>query len=134
MPTLPPIPATGDFIQILAVNPPATNGLSPSNTITLTVRYRLAVGTGTLQIWFERFKDANCTTLDSDARGSEKGGSTIPGGLMQTISGGSQEMLVVSSRPSRLWMPATSAWARGCGQRTHPPPLRRICYIPTVTR
>ncbi len=96
MPTLPQPPTTGDFIQILAANPPAATGLSPSNTITLTLRYRLEVGTGTLQIWFERFKDANCTTLDSDASGSEKGGgSTIPGGVMQTISGGSQETLIV---------------------------------------
>ncbi len=96
MPVLPGVPASGDFIQILGVNPPASSGLSPSNTITLTLRYRMAPATGVLQVWFERFKDATCTTLDSDPRGSgDKGGSTIPGGIKQPVSGGSQETLVI---------------------------------------
>ena len=95
---MPKIPATGNFIKILAVIPPVTNGPLPSNTMTLTLHYRLEAGPAILTVGFERFKDANCTTPDTDARPNEKSGSTI-GGMEQAIGSGSQEIQVVISPP-----------------------------------
>ena len=96
---MPKIPATGNFIKILAVTPPVTNGPLPSNTMTLTLHYRLEAGPAILAVFFERFKDANCTTPDTDAGPNEKGGSSTIGGMEQAIGSGSQEIQVVISPP-----------------------------------
>ena len=133
MPVLPEVPASGDFIQILGVNPPAATGLSPSNTITLTLRYRMAPATGVLQVWFERFKDAACRTLDTDPRNSsDKGGSTIPGGIKQPVSGGSQEALVVIPPIPPLDAAYVSMGARLWSDDERPP-WRKTCFTPTVS-
>jgi hypothetical protein len=58
-------------------------GVSLADVITILIDYNLTVPEGTLQVWFERFTDADCTILGFDS----SGGTTIAGTL-QTAEGG----------------------------------------------
>jgi hypothetical protein len=105
-----------DAIQIVSIDPPLANGLSADDPVTLTIAYTLNEPQGTLQIWFERFQDADCTQLGYD----QGGGSTLPGGTQMDVNGGTIE-LEVSLPPippveaeyigvgARLWTLDTSA-------------------------
>ena len=92
--TNPPSPSpVTDAIQIISIDPPASKGLSASDPITIKIRYTLTSDPGQLQVWFERFQDPGCTILGFES--GPKGGSTLPGGILQTINAGSQDMTLM---------------------------------------
>jgi hypothetical protein len=82
-------PPAANAIQILEMEPPLENGLSANDPVMIRVQYSLLESEGKLQVWFERFLDAQCTQPGSG--GGPKGGSTLPGGTIVAIEGGSQE-------------------------------------------
>jgi hypothetical protein len=104
-----------DTIQIISVNPPQASGISIADPINVFIHYNLTIPEGTLQIWFERFSDANCTMTEQDSLG----GTTI-GGLLQPISNAMHDVsLEVTPLPlmdvsyvgvgARIWTPGSSS-------------------------
>ena len=85
-----PIPPLGNTIEILSVTPPLPAGISIADPVTVLVRYDLTIPNGTMQIWFERFTDANCTILGVDPT---TGGTTFAGALEEAY-GGTHEIAV----------------------------------------
>jgi hypothetical protein len=86
----------GNWIGIVDSTPSYDQGLSTTDSqITLVVGVILLGEDGLLQIWFERFRDANCTELGSDPAGS----SSIPGGVLQDIPAGDQRITLTMEPP-----------------------------------
>jgi hypothetical protein len=86
-----PGPGT-DAIRIMTVFPPVANGLSARDPLSISVAYTLNEPAGQIQVWFERFQDADCTVLGQEP--GLKGGSTMPGGVMQNVTGGTMQFTI----------------------------------------
>jgi hypothetical protein len=83
------IAPTGDAIQILSVSPPVPAGISIADPVTVFVRYNMTIPEGTLQVWFERFSDADCTVTVADS----SGGTTMAG-ILEPVEGGAHDVTV----------------------------------------
>ncbi len=74
-------PPAGDMIEILSVSPPVPSGISIADPVTVMIRYNMTIPEGTLQVWFERFTDADCTITMADTTGATTLAGTLDGGM-----------------------------------------------------
>jgi hypothetical protein len=113
-PAASPVIPGGSAISIVSVAPPVPAGISIADPVTVLVHYNLGIPEGTLQIWFERFSDANCTIL----KYSSDGGTTMAGTLEPAVSGEHEAAITFPPLPLievdyvgvgvRLWTPDNS--------------------------
>jgi len=110
-PSVEPSSETADSIEIVSIDPPMPAGISLADAITVVIDYTLTISEGTLQIWFERFTDSDCTVLGYNS----SGGTTLAGTL--EIAENGQHVVSASIPPlpllevtyvgvgARLWTP-----------------------------
>jgi hypothetical protein len=109
------VPPVGDAIEILSVSPPEPAGISIADPVSVYVRYHMTIPEGTLQVWFERFSDADCTVTSADSTGA----TTLAGTLVAVEGGAHDATIDLAPLPLlevayvgvgvRLWQPDSSA-------------------------
>jgi hypothetical protein len=80
----------GDAVEILSVSPPVPAGISIADPVTVSVRYNLTLPSGLLQVWFERFADADCTETKADTTT----GATTIAGTLDPVNGGARDATI----------------------------------------